>query len=50
MTRWNMNNLFGGHKLAVELDRAIATLVERGSVRSAVEDTGGRRAIRYWAL
>jgi len=50
MTRGNINTLFGGHKSPTELDRAIATLVEKGMIRFQTEDTSGRRAVRYWSL
>jgi hypothetical protein len=50
LTRWDIMNHFSRHKKAEELDRAVGVLAERGLIRSASEDTGGRPVIRYWAL
>jgi hypothetical protein len=50
MTRWHITNHFGRNKPAAELDRAIAVLTERGLIRFAKEDSGGRPTVRYWAL
>ena len=48
LTRWDIMNHFSRHKKAEELDRAIGVLTERGLIRSASEDTGGRPVVRYW--
>jgi hypothetical protein len=50
LTRWDLMNHFSRKKSASELDRAIGVLAERGLIRSATEETGGRAATRYWAL
>ena len=50
LSRWDLMNHFSRHKSAEELDRAIGVLAERGLVRTATEDTGGRPVVRYWAL
>ncbi len=50
MTRWDIMNHFSRKKKAVELDHAIGILAERGLIRSASEETGGRTATRYWVL
>jgi hypothetical protein len=50
LTRWDITNHFGRNKPAAELNRAIGVLVERGLVRFAKEDSGGRPTVRYWAL
>jgi hypothetical protein len=48
LTRWDITNHFGRNKGAAELDRAIGVLAERGLIRSATEETGGRASTRYW--
>ena len=50
MTRWDLYNHFSRHVKEAELDRAISVLAERGLIRSASEDTGGRPVTRYWAV
>ncbi len=50
MTRWDVMNHFSRHKKAEELDRAIGVLAERGLIRTATEDTGGRPVVRYRAV
>lgn len=50
MTRKQVSDAFGRHKTADELDRALAALIDRGLVRTEQESTGGRPAIRYFAV
>ena len=50
MTRWDITNHFGRNKPAAELDRAIGVLTERGLIRFAKEDSGGRPIVRYWPV
>jgi hypothetical protein len=50
LTRWDIHNHFSRHKAAGELDRALGVLTERGLIRSAPEQSGGRPGTRYWTL
>jgi hypothetical protein len=50
LTRWDLVNLFSRNRPAAEIDRAIGVLAERGLIRSAREDTGGRASTRYWVV
>jgi len=50
MTRWEIINHFSRHKKAETLERALALLGERGLIRSATEQTGGRPVTRFWSL
>jgi hypothetical protein len=47
LTRWEINNLFGGHRRAGELDRALLELVRLGLVREEQRATGGRPSTVY---
>jgi hypothetical protein len=47
LTRWDLMNHFSRHKPAELLDRALGVLAERGLIKSASEDTGGRPVVRY---
>jgi hypothetical protein len=47
-TRDQLRKLFGRHRIADELDRALPTLIKRGLIRSEVEKTGGRDRTRYY--
>jgi hypothetical protein len=50
LTRWDITNHFSRHKSAEELDRALGVLNERGLVRLAKEDSGGKPTTRYWSV
>jgi hypothetical protein len=50
LTRWDLMNHFSRHKKAEELDRAVGVLAERGLIRTATEDSGGRPVVRHWSL
>jgi hypothetical protein len=50
LTRSDIQNHFGRNKPATELDRAIGMLAERGLIRSAAEQSGGRPVTRYWTV
>jgi hypothetical protein len=50
LTRLDIQNHFGRHKPATELDRAIGKLAESGLIKFRTEETGGRPVTRYWAL
>jgi hypothetical protein len=50
LTRWDLHRHFSGHKTGNELDRALGMLTERGLIRSAPEESGGRPGTRYWTL
>jgi hypothetical protein len=47
-TRNELRDLFGRHRRADELDRALGTLEDAAKVRREVEKTGGRPATRYY--
>jgi hypothetical protein len=49
MTRTRISSLFGRHKDAAEIDRALATLLTSGRARKETEVTGGRFAERWFA-
>ena len=50
MSRWDLMNLFHRHKSSKALDRGIATLMERGLIRSETEETTGRPVTRFWSV
>jgi hypothetical protein len=47
-TRNELRDLFGRHRRADELDRALGALEDGGQVRRETEQTGGRPATRYY--
>jgi hypothetical protein len=46
-TRNDLRDLFGRHRTAADLDRALAALAKSGRIREETEQTGGRPATRY---
>jgi hypothetical protein len=50
MTRTEIRDLFGRHKGAEEIGRALSVLLERGLVNRVEEKTEGRSAERWFAL
>ena len=49
MTRTRISKLFGRHRDAAEIDRALQTLLTGGRARREKETTGGRSAERWYA-
>jgi hypothetical protein len=47
LSRTEISNLFGRHRSAGQIDRALALLAERGLARPETEQTGGRPT-EYW--
>jgi hypothetical protein len=47
-TRNEMRDLFGRHRTAADLDRALASLGAAGAIRQETESTGGRPRTRYF--
>jgi hypothetical protein len=50
MTRTEISNLFGRHKNAGRINRALSLLLAAGRVRRESEDTGGRPSERWFSL
>lgn len=50
LTRTDISDLFGRHRRAGELSRALGTLLELGLARREQEQTGGRPTERWYAL
>jgi hypothetical protein len=50
MTRWQINDILGGHRKSGEISRALEMLSETELAYSEREPTGGRPAERWYAL
>lgn len=50
MTRSQIRDLFGGHRTAHRIERALSTLLKAGQVQCSTEETGGRPAERWRAV
>lgn len=50
LTRSEVRELFGGHRAANRIGRALAALVSAGKAQRSTEETGGRPAERWRAL
>lgn len=50
MTRTKIRDLFGRHRRAEEIARALTFLAERGRARMVSEETGGRPVERWFAM
>ena len=49
MTRTEISNLFGRNRSAERIGRALSMLLNAGRVRREQEETGGRKAERWYA-
>lgn len=50
MTRSQIRDLFGGHRSAQRIERALSTLLKAGQIQCEAEETGGRPAERWRAV
>ena len=50
LTRWSIMDLFGRHKPAAELDRALQVLIALSRIRAVTEQTSGRPLTRYFVV
>ena len=50
LTRTELSHAFGRNRQAVEIDRGLACLERYGLARSKTEETGGRPAVRWYAV
>jgi len=50
MTRSQIRDLFGGHRSAQRIERALSTLLKAGQIQCETEETGGRPAERWRAV